>query len=86
MQDKLKESISKSEHFGWVICRERGRCNFFLVGKNPKENFFSQEGTNPKELGSFPRHLVSVELYCSVQSVQYSSGTDFENNNSGHDF
>ena len=45
---------------------------------NPKENFFSQEGTNPKELGSFPRHLVSVELYCSVQFVWYNSGTDFE--------
>ena len=77
MHDKLKESFSKSEHFGWVICRER-KLHFFQVytnlkdkffsqvGTNPKDTFFSQEGTNSKELGTFPKKFIVVVLYGTI--------------------
>ena len=51
---------------------------------NPKEKyFFSQVGTNSKELGTFAKAFIYVDLYCSVQSVRYSTGTDFEEKNMG---
>ena len=53
MQDKLKETISKSEHLAELFAEREGAPIFSQVGMNPKEKLFSQEGTNPKELRIF---------------------------------
>ena len=83
MQDKLKESISKSEHLAELFAEREGAAIFLKWARIPRRKKYSQEGTNPKELGSFPRHLVFVELYCSVHSIRYNSGIDFEKKNLG---
>ena len=67
MQDKLKKSISKSERLAGLFERER------------ELQFFSS-GHESQGAGQFSRHLVSAELYCSVQCVRYNSGTFFEKN------
>ena len=52
MQDKLKESISKSEHLAELFAEREGAAIFLKWARIPRRIFF-QEGTNPKELGSF---------------------------------
>ena len=74
MQDKLKEIISTSEHFGWVIFQRERELHFSQVGTNPKEKFCSQVGMNPKEMGMFPKEFTFVE---TVQSMLYLLGTIF---------
>ena len=61
MQDKLKESISKSEHLAELFSEREGAAIFLKWARIPRRNLFSQEGTNPKELGTFPRAFFSVE-------------------------
>ena len=80
MQDKLKENISKSEHLAELFTEREGAAIFLKWARILRRIFFSQEGTNPKELGNFPRNLVFAELYCSIW---YSSGTNFEKKNMG---
>ena len=58
MQDKLKESISKSEHLTELFTKS-GSCNFSHVGTNPKE-FFSQEDIDSNELGTFHKEFISA--------------------------
>ena len=48
------------------------------MGTNPKDNFLSQEGMNPKELDKFPKSFIVVVLYSSIQYVLYQLGTFFE--------
>ena len=40
MQDKLKESISKSEHLAELFAEREGAAIFSQVGTNPKDNLF----------------------------------------------
>ena len=53
MQDKLKESISKSEHLAELFAEREGAAIFSSGYESQGEYLFSQEGTNPKELGNF---------------------------------
>ena len=52
MQDKLKEIIFKSEHLADLFAEREGAAIFLKLAQIPRR-FFSQEGTNPKELGSY---------------------------------
>ena len=64
MQDKLKESISKSEHLVELFAERERELQFFSSGHKSQGDFFSQEGTNPKELGSFQG--IYFQLSCTV--------------------
>ena len=77
MQDKLKESISKSEHVAELFAEREGATIFLKWARIPRRIFFSR-GHESQGAGQFSRNLLSAELYCSVQSVWYSSGTFFE--------
>ena len=44
---------------------EREGAAFFSSGHKSQGQFFSQEGTNPNELGMFPKKFITVE------TVQY---------------
>ena len=84
MQDKLKESISKSVHFGYVLCRER-ELLFFSSGHKSQGEQISQEGTNPREMGMFSKAFILVVPYNSVQSVLYKLGTFFKEGHAVYD-
>ena len=49
----LKESISKSEHLAELFAERKGAAIFLKWAQIRRIIFFSQEGTNPNELGSF---------------------------------
>ena len=78
MQDKLKESISKSEHLAELFAERKGAAIFLKWARIPRRNVFFSRGHESQGAKQFSRHLLSAELYCSVQSVRYSSGTFFK--------
>ena len=83
MQDKLKEIISKSEHLAELFAEREGVAIFIKWVQIPRRNIFFSRGHKYQGDGKFSRNLLSAELYCSIQSVRYSSGTFFKEKNLG---
>ena len=74
MQDKLKEIISKSENLAELFGEREGAAIFLKWVRIPRIIFFSR-GHESQGARKFSRHLLSTELYCSVQ---YNSCTFFK--------
>ena len=63
----------------WLSYLHREReLQFFSSGHESQGEKKFSRGHKSQGVGQFSRHLVSVELYCSVQSIRYSKGTFFE--------
>ena len=71
MQDKLKESISKSEHLVELFAEREGAAIFLKWAGIPRRNFFVQEDTHPKELDSFQG--IYFQLSCTVPYSPYGT-------------
>ena len=71
MQDKLKENISKSEHLAELFAERGGAAIFLKWAQIPRRKKISQEGTNPKELGSFEG--IYFQLSCIVPYSLYGT-------------
>ena len=84
MQKKLKENISKSEHFAELFAEREGATIFCQVGTNPKDIFFST-GHESQGVGHISQGIISVDFYCTIKIVWYSGGINFKKIY-GHDF
>ena len=65
MQEKLKESISKSEHLAELFAEREGAAIFLKWAQIPRRNVFPKRA-RIQGAEQFSRHLVSAELYYFV--------------------
>ena len=61
----LKESISKSEHLDELFVEREEAAIFLKWARIPSRIFFLKRAQIPRSW-AIPRHLVFVELYCSI--------------------